>query len=976
MILLFDKHEKLMRRVSQKAVRKADHKQTITDEGYLSNQLYVEILNIEDDVLKEVEYLAIPVKNAAYKYFFFWLKDYTTEKNITILQGVDSGIEELRKTPVYDVRPWNSDLRTAARQLVQGTNWTIGYVPEVGKRSTNAYYTDVFTALKKYASVWNVEFQLIVEITNQGIGNRYIEFKKALGKNSGARVVYGHNALEILKEVDRSEVYTALIGRGKGEEVGETSNGGITYGRKINFADVEWKKSKGDPVDKPLGQKYVEIPSLTKRYGIRRNKKLEPKIGFIEFSEEEDKENLLRQTYLALEQTSHPQVMMKTTTAYLNAEIGDKVRVVRPDLGFDYYTRVFEVTYDVLTNKITEIKLGDRLFESQGKRARRILSDTTSKINDSIPGTVEKIVDAMTTADGLNRIFQGEVDPRQLNVKPRVNDLWFKPDPDNEKETILYIWNGEIWKEVLKTAVRDDVERLLKELQKEISTNNSSIEQLRTEQNKRLSDFERSLAGSDSLIQSHILDNEKSFSKITQSLNGIRSEVFDGLGNSKITQLSNLIEQKVSQADVMSIVRQDANNIWNAVTDKSGKVLSEINQYNGSVRIKGDLIHLSGRSLIDNAVIKSSHIQSLTADKINTGTLNAARVNIINLNANKIVGLTSEFLRTRWNAISGGDIEITGNALKTKSPFGYSASLSGGRFEFYNQGNEHLGMMGIQSDIRDKWEHFVSIGLEYGKGFAISKKTAENSKAYTDIMRINYFMREINFYEDLVLRNKSVLHTNYIKANDGPLLHLYGGNFGSYYGLWIEHKSKDLGAKIHIANEQISLVTVNKSGNVGYITSALDSSGFYIQSKTIYNRTYSYSSNMYVTSSGVLGRSTSASKYKLLIEDQFKTYEEQLKHSMNLLKLNVSSWFDKTEAEERAEEMSNPNAEFADRGIMKRHVGLIAEHVRDIGLNEHVTYGADGEVEGIEYDRLWVHLIPIVKEQQKRIERLERKLNL
>ncbi|WP_018659302.1 phage tail spike protein [Allofustis seminis] len=94
-------------------------------------------------------------------------------------------------------------------------------------------------------------------------------------------------------------------------------------------------------------------------YTSYRIKKMEPKIGFVEFSEEEGKENLLRQTYLALEQTSHPQVMMKTTTAHSNAEVGDKVRVVRPDLGIDYYTRVFEVTYDVLTNRIMEIKLGE-----------------------------------------------------------------------------------------------------------------------------------------------------------------------------------------------------------------------------------------------------------------------------------------------------------------------------------------------------------------------------------------------------------------------------------------------------------------------------------------------------------------------------------------------------------------------------------------------------------------------------------------
>lgn len=147
-----------------------------------------------------------------------------------------------------------------------------------------------------------------------------------------------------------------------------------------------------------------------------------------------------------------------------------------------------------------------------------------------------------------------------------------------------------------------------------------------------------------------------------------------------------------------------------------------------------------------------------------------------------------------------------------------------------------------------------------------------------------------------------------------------------------------------------------------------------VASTTIYNRTYSGSANVYITSYGTLGRSTSASKYKLSIENQFKTEKEQLDHSKNLLNLNVRHWFDKEESEITAKECEVKGVCSADAFKLDRHVGLIAEEVESEGLNEHVVRNENDEVEGIEYDRLWVHLLPIIREQQKKIENLEAKV--
>ncbi|MEB7753279.1 tail tube TT1 domain-containing protein [Staphylococcus pseudoxylosus] len=144
-----------------------------------------------------------------------------------------------------------------------------------------------------------------------------------------------------------------------------------------------------------------------------------------------------------------------------------------------------------------------------------------------------------------------------------------------------------------------------------------------------------------------------------------------------------------------------------------------------------------------------------------------------------------------------------------------------------------------------------------------------------------------------------------------------------------------------------------------------------VASMTVYNRTYSGSANVYITSSGTLGRSTSARKYKINIENQLRDSEKQYQHSSQLLDLDIRSWYDKAEAETYAKECEMQESFCDDNFKLQRHVGLIAEEVGEAGLDEHVVRNENGEVEGIEYDRLWVHLIPIIKDQQKRIEQLE-----
>ena len=456
MIYLFDKDERLIKLVKKDAIKSALQKFTLTTDKYVSDRLTVEMLDLTAQELERVEYMAIQSIEDAHKFHFFYIAQKFSEK-LTTLIGVQSGIEELRKSVVLDKRPQNTFARPVINELLAGTNWQARFVSETSQRSTNFYYISTFEALKKVCDVWNLEMQFFVEMNGNKIGARYIDFKKRIGEATGKRVVYGHNALQILQEVERTNLFTALIGRGKGEEVSASNNEGgqAGYGRRLNFENVVWEKSKGAPVDKPKGQKYVELPEMTKKYGIKNaDGTMRAKIGFVVFQEEEDANVLIRRTYEQLVNASRPQLTLKTSTVYLkNVNIGDTIRVVRHDKKLDYDTRIFEITFNRLNNESSDIKLGDRISESNEAKIQNIASQKADElISSSFNGLIKNLPDFLPSADGLNKNWYGANDPTKTHAgKVGINDIWFKPNPEHEGQTIMLRWTGEVWEEIIRS---------------------------------------------------------------------------------------------------------------------------------------------------------------------------------------------------------------------------------------------------------------------------------------------------------------------------------------------------------------------------------------------------------------------------------------------------------------------------------------------------------------------------------------------
>ena len=562
MIYLFDKDERLIKLVKKDAIKSALQKFTLTTDRYVSDRLTVEMLDLTAQELEQVEYMAIQSIDDAHKFHFFYIAQKFSEK-LTTLIGVQSGIEELRKSVVLDKRPQNTFARPVINELLAGTNWQARFVSETSQRSTNFYYISTFEALKKVCQVWNLEMQFFVEMNGNKIGARYIDFKKRIGEATGKRVVYGHNALQILQEVERTNLFTALIGRGKGEEVSASNNEGgqAGYGRRLNFENVVWEKAKGAPVDKPKGQKYVELPEMTKKYGIKNaDGTMRAKIGFVVFQEEEDANVLIRRTYEQLVNASRPQLTLKTSTVYLkDVNIGDTIRVVRHDKKLDYDTRIFDITFDRLNDESNDIKLGDRISESNEAKIQNIASQKADElISSSFNGLIKNLPDFLPSADGLNKNWYGANDPTKTHAgKVGINDIWFKPNPEHEGQTIMLRWTGEVWKEIIRS---NSDQEIIDEISKRFENLNlSGVDEAKAKAEEALKKAGTSAEVIDE-IKEVIRGNSIDFINISNRVNEQEDKITDfkneyGSKMLEVTQTTDGIKTKIGE--ITSFIDKD-----------------------------------------------------------------------------------------------------------------------------------------------------------------------------------------------------------------------------------------------------------------------------------------------------------------------------------------------------------------------------------------------------------------------------------
>lgn len=370
-ILFLDKMQQVIKSYdSDEFIECVQTKEITTNASELMNDTLSVSLPF-DETIKDASYIAVnDTKEQEFSlYRILTAKD---EDNLLSFEAINFAVDELDNFIIKDIRPKNRTFSYVINQLLSdsGCDWVLGICEPIKTVSSTFYYTSMREALKALQEL-GAEFTFSIEITGNKISKKIIHCYNQIGKITNKRFEYGDEVLKIVHQQDRTNIVTALIGRGKGEEVGDG------YGRRLEFSDVEWNKSNGKPLDKPKGQNWIEYPEMTKEYGIPSNGKMLPRKTVVVFDDVEDASELLQKTYDQLAYYCRPLVQFSTEILGSDS-IGNTVSIHRGERNYHYQTRVFKVVTDYVNGRV-QASLGDNL---SGNSILRHLSQVQSNISD------------------------------------------------------------------------------------------------------------------------------------------------------------------------------------------------------------------------------------------------------------------------------------------------------------------------------------------------------------------------------------------------------------------------------------------------------------------------------------------------------------------------------------------------------------------------------------------------------------------
>lgn len=169
--------------------------------------------------------------------------------------------------------------------------------------------------------------------------------------------------------------------------------------------------------------------------------------------------------------------------------------------------------------------------------------------------------------------------------------------------------------------------------------------------------------------------------------------VIDGTepnANYEPNKLERLFTQSEKTNQTVRSMETLLNGSWSVKhLNSAGDIVGQVNLTDGDFRFVGKRFHITGETLIDNASIKSAAIESIEANKIRTGTLDAHLVNIINLNANSITAGTINGIDIRGAVFSGQNNEFVIDAKKNELLFNKYTLMT-----FYNKKTNNWSLIG------------------------------------------------------------------------------------------------------------------------------------------------------------------------------------------------------------------------------------------------------------------------------------------
>ena len=438
MIYLFNQTEELIDVIDEESLAEFTH--TIELNQFDRSSFEVPV-DYKPNIIKEAQFFGFQSRDRAFCLFRISEKSY--DIGLTI-QGIDRAESDLHSFIIEDKRPGGT-ASDVLREILDGTGYQLGNVDGLTRTGRlSFYYISVRQALVKIIESYACEFKIRYTFVENKIIGRYIDLNQRFGRVTGHQFEYGSNILNVIFEESSDDVVTALIGRGKGEEKtdesGEATGG---YGRRIQFKDVIWSVSKGDPVDKPAGQNYVTNELARDVYGLHQNGEIKHRFGVYTNEDIEDPVELLKATYNELQRLSVPIVTFKANLLDLanaieqDVWIGDSVGIVRDQIGIAFGARIHKLTIDKLDDNRSVAELGDyQTLQAKDRSTRQqAIKDalggfSESKLRQTMMAEIER---RNKEIDEQFRIQELEINNAIKEYKNKAEELGAKIHEEVEK---------------------------------------------------------------------------------------------------------------------------------------------------------------------------------------------------------------------------------------------------------------------------------------------------------------------------------------------------------------------------------------------------------------------------------------------------------------------------------------------------------------------------------------------------------------
>lgn len=540
------------------------------------------------------------------------------EDSSIFIKGVHLFFDEAKAGAIIQERRFRgSEIVDGARVAFDPIGWSVVDADVSDTADYIFYNVSPLEARAILVETFDYEFDYWLDFDGKNIRNKQISVKREMGKDSNKRYNYGHNVLNIKVEQDYSEIYTAVIGRGKGEDLGDDA-----YGRRIEYTDVEWK-TPTHPMNKPKGSRVLHDENATQLFGYHEDGKVSPRTKVEIFEDIEEPAKLLRASYNWLRENSVPKAVFSLKVPDGDGlDLGDKVHVIYRDIDLVKHTRVTKVVDDLVSGN-RDVEFGDtayfktdrrlsgvkaqlkRVGGSMSSRISRLKAEFDRRFDNEVKQWKDDFEQALIDAEAAVEVMRAEM-TEEFEAAQKAFEVEFNQSVSDAKKHADAVANEKAEQvQGNLDSFRGEHELLVGELQGRIVDVDGEIADAKADVSEivgrltgldgRVSATESSLTVMDDEISSvvgRVSDNETNISSVVQDVNSITSTVASLEGDvatqgSQISQANDVISSKVWMDDIAGIganLIPQSSNAWEqgGLWIESGTETAP----NGSLRMK------------------------------------------------------------------------------------------------------------------------------------------------------------------------------------------------------------------------------------------------------------------------------------------------------------------------------------------------------------------------------------------------------